>query len=213
MADNVTLNAGSGGSVLRTKDHSGIETSIVGLDLNPAGSEVLMAGAMPVTGTFWQATQPISGTVAATQSGTWNVTTVAALTAITNALPAGTNLLGQISASDETATIYSGTTALTPKFAKIVASASGATEVVAAVGGKRIRVLRWSLSSNGDVNVKWQSHFTPTDLTGLHYLTQFASAGGSYCPVGIFQTVSGEALDINLSGSVAVGGELVYVEV
>lgn len=27
-----------------------------------------------VTGTFWQATQPVSGTVAATQSGTWNVT-------------------------------------------------------------------------------------------------------------------------------------------
>lgn len=28
-------------------------------------------GTFPVTGTFWQATQPISGTVAATQSGTW----------------------------------------------------------------------------------------------------------------------------------------------
>jgi len=26
----------------------------------------------PVTGTFWQATQPVSGTVAATQSGTWD---------------------------------------------------------------------------------------------------------------------------------------------
>src|SRR6516164_161529 len=28
---------------------------------------------VPVTGTFWQATQPVSGTVAATQSGTWTV--------------------------------------------------------------------------------------------------------------------------------------------
>src|SRR6516165_8566062 len=28
---------------------------------------------IPVTGTFWQATQPVSGTVAATQSGTWTV--------------------------------------------------------------------------------------------------------------------------------------------
>src|SRR6516164_18934 len=28
---------------------------------------------IPVTGTFWQTTQPVSGTVAATQSGTWTV--------------------------------------------------------------------------------------------------------------------------------------------
>lgn len=35
----------------------------------------------PVSGTFWQATQPVSGTVAATQSGTWNIGT---LTSITN---------------------------------------------------------------------------------------------------------------------------------
>jgi hypothetical protein len=157
--------------------------------------------------------------VQASQSGTWNVgtvttvSTVTAVTAITNALPAGTNLLGQVSASHETGTLYSGTTALTPKFATIVASASGATTVVSAVGGKRIRVLRWSLSSNGSVNIKWQSHVTPTDITGLHYLTQYAAAGGAYCPVGIFQTVSGEALDINLSASVAVGGELTYVEI
>lgn len=44
-------------------------------------------------------TQPVSGTVAATQSGTWNigtVTTVSAVTAITNALPAGTNLMGKV---------------------------------------------------------------------------------------------------------------------
>ena len=53
----------------------------------------------PVTGTFWQTTQPVSGTIAATQSGTWNVgtiTTVAAVTAITNALPAGANIIGKV---------------------------------------------------------------------------------------------------------------------
>ncbi len=152
-------------------------------------------------------------TTVSTVTAVTTVSTVSAVTAITNALPAGTNLLGAISASAETATVYSGTTALTPKFAIITASSSGATTVVAAVTSKRIRVLRWSLSSNGAVNVKWQSHVTPTDLTGLHYLTQFASAGGSYCPQGIFQSISGEALDINLSGSIAVGGELTYVEV
>ncbi len=156
-----------------------------------------------------------SGTITtvSTVTAVTTVSTVTAVTAITNALPAGTNLLGQISASDETGTIYSGTTALTPKFAVITASSSGATTIVAAVTSKKIRVLRWSLSSNGTVNVKWQSHVTPTDLTGLFYLIANASAGGAYCPVGVFQTISGEALDINLSASIAVGGVLTYCEV
>lgn len=72
-------------------------------------SNVAVVGAVAVTGTFWQATQPVSlatnvtvvgtGTFAvqAAQSGTWNVgtvTTVSAVTSITSALPAGTNLLG-----------------------------------------------------------------------------------------------------------------------
>lgn len=38
----------------------------------------------------------VDGAVAATQSGTWNIATVTALTAITNALPAGTNTLGGV---------------------------------------------------------------------------------------------------------------------
>jgi hypothetical protein len=116
-------------------------------------------------------------------------------------------------ASQETSTIYSGTTALTPLFATIVASSSGVTNVLALVGGKRIRVLALQLTANGAVNVKWQSHVTPTDLTGLAYL---AANGGyvlPYNPLGWFQTVSGEALDINLSGAVAVGGCLTYVTV
>lgn len=76
----------------------------------------LRASAVPVSGTFYQATQPVSvatipshdvtnaGTFAtqATQAGTWNVgmvttvTTVSAVTAITNALPAGTNNIGDV---------------------------------------------------------------------------------------------------------------------
>jgi hypothetical protein len=128
-------------------------------------------------------------------------------------LAAGTALVGQVSASQETATLYNGTTALTPKFAVITASSSGGNTVVSAVGGKKIRVLKWSLSFSGTVNIKWQSHTTPTDITGLHYGVANATAGGAYCPLGHFQTVTGEALDINLSGAVAVGGELTYVEV
>ncbi len=139
------------------------------------------------------------------------VTTVSALTSITNALPAGTNLLGSAAVGQQIANVFTATTALTPVYAPITASASGATTIVALQAGKSIYILRWSLTANGSVNMNWQSHSTTTTATGLHYMTQFATAGGSYCPAGIFKTVSGEALDINLSGAVAVGGELTYV--
>ncbi len=60
-------------------------------------------------------TQPVSGTVAATQSGTWNiatVSTVTAVTAITNALPAGSNAIGGVTQSG-TWTVQPGNTANT----------------------------------------------------------------------------------------------------
>lgn len=142
------------------------------------------------------------------------VTTVSAVTAITNALPAGTNLLGKVSASAETSTMYDGTTALTPKFAAIAASSSGNNTLVAAVTSKKIRVLAYNLMGAGAVNAKFQSGASGTDLTGLKYI---AAAGGGICapfnPAGWFETASNTLLNLNLSGAVAVGGELVYVEV
>jgi hypothetical protein len=56
----------------------------------------------PVTGTFWQATQPVSGTVTANIAAAQTlatVTTVGAVTSITNALPAGTNAIGKLAAN------------------------------------------------------------------------------------------------------------------
>lgn len=128
------------------------------------------------------------------------------------ATPAGTNLIGRVSASHETNTIYNGTTALTPKFAVIAESSSGNNEVVAAVTGKKIRVISCFVSPSDAVNFKWRS--ASTDITGLHYA---ANAGNGvslgWNPNGHFETASDEALNLNLSGAVAVGGSVVYVEV
>jgi hypothetical protein len=44
VADNTTIDPGTGGDTLRDKDRAGIKTPIVGLDLNPSGSEVLGTG-------------------------------------------------------------------------------------------------------------------------------------------------------------------------
>jgi len=69
------------------------------------------------------------------------------------------------------------------------------------------------LVANAAVNVKFQSRTAPTDVSGLFYL---AANGGfvlGNSDGGWFQTLPGEALDINLSGAVPVGGVLVYMEV
>ena len=97
-----------------------------------------------------------------------------------------------------------------PLFAAITANTSGVTNLVAAQAGKQIRVLQVVLVSNGAVNIKFQSHVTPTDLTGLFYLVANTGFSSGYAPSGQFQTVQGEALDINLSGNVAIGGYLTY---
>jgi hypothetical protein len=217
VTGSVTVAQGTAANLLCTASQGG--TWNVGITGTPAVSQ---SGTWNVgTVSTVTAVTGITNPVAATQSGTWTVglssaQTLGAVTTvgtITNpvGLASGANLVGKVSNGVDTSTIYNGTTALTPKFAKIQASSSGDNAVVALVSGKKIRVLRWGLTSNGAVNVKWRSN--TTDVTGPRYLTQFASAGGSYCPVGIFETAAGEALNINLSAAVAVGGELVYVEV
>ena len=80
--------------------------------------------------------------------------------------------------------------------------------------GYSIRVIGFALSFSAAVNAKWKSGAS-TDLTGLLY-----GVGAGPPPViadapadlarGQFQTNKGDALILNLSGAVAVGGVVVY---
>lgn len=99
---------------------------------------------------------------------------------------------------------------VTDLFALIAESTSGVSELIAAVATKRIVVRALYLVANDAVNVKFQSHTTPTDLTGLAYLAQNGGLVLPYSGSGWFQTIAGEALDINLSAAIAVGGAIVY---
>lgn len=93
--------------------------------------------------------------------------------------------------------------------AAIDVSSSGDNTIVAAVTGKKIRVLQAFAMATSAVNIRWKSG-TGTNLTGLGYP---AANGGyvlTYSPVGWFETASGEALTLNLSGTVAVGGVMAY---
>lgn len=215
----------------------------------------------------------VDGTVAATQSGTWNVgtvTTVTAVTSITNtvtvtanlsavdnavlddiaaklgtidadtstlaaavstemqvdvvaALPAGTNLLGKVSAGIDGTNLYDGTTALTIKRASGIATGSGANTMIAAVADKKIRVLALSLLATSTTAVSAYVYNGDYMLLGdgTNKLTLDMDGGGGpagvvlpYNQGGWFQTdTNNEALAINLSGATPVIWCATYIEV
>lgn len=98
--------------------------------------------------------------------------------------------------------------------AKIDASSSGSNEIVAAVAGKRIRVLGYVVIANAAVAITWLS--ASTSLSGAMNLAGagYGVSTGQAVTEGFrgfhLQTAVGEALNLNLSGAVAVGGHLVY---
>lgn len=71
-------------------------------------------------------------------------------------------------------------------------------------------LLSYSFMCSAAVNAKFRS--ASTDTTGLHYCG--AVGGGISAPFdkgGYTTTAIGEALNINLSGAVAIGGRFNYV--
>lgn len=101
----------------------------------------------------------------------------------------------------------------------IAASDSGDNTIVAApASGYKIRVLAFVISFGGTVNAKWKSG-AATDLTGLFYGSATAGLafgaespppGAGNVPVPQFVCAAGQALVLNLSGAVAVGGYVLY---
>ncbi len=132
---------------------------------------------------------------------------------VVGALPAGTNLIGRVSASSETSTIYDGTTALTPKFAIIDAATSGDNTLVAAVTSKKIRVHALFVVSAGTVTARFESGAGGTALTGQMNLVANTGFVLPYNPVGWFETASNTLLNLELSGAISCDGSLVYTEV
>lgn len=100
--------------------------------------------------------------------------------------------------------------------AAIQVTGTGVNAIVAAVAGAKIRVYAWSISSSGTVNVKWQSSTGPVDLTGLRYMTVGLVWDMPMTPFRVaskdayFETAAGDALNLNLSGTIPVGGFVDY---
>lgn len=99
---------------------------------------------------------------------------------------------------------------VTPTFAPISTNQIGDQTIVAAVAGKQIRVLAYSVVVNAAVVLTWKSSVAGA-ISGP---MSFAANGGiapPYAPVGILQTVAGEALVLNLSVGVSIGGSVTYI--
>ena len=99
--------------------------------------------------------------------------------------------------------------------ADIDATASGNTQVVAAVSGKKIRVVSVLVTNKASAKrtVKFQS--STTNITASHMV---AADGGGYSrdalPGGwLFETSAGEALNINLDAGGNIGCDVSYQEV
>jgi hypothetical protein len=86
----------------------------------------------------------------------------------------------------------------------------GDNTIVAAVTGKKIRVLDMLLVAGGATTVRFESGASGTALTGQMSLTTNTGFAAGFNPLGHFETAAGELLNMELGGAQTVDGWLVY---
>lgn len=100
------------------------------------------------------------------------------------------------------------------KRAVIAAASSGDNTLVAAVTGRKIRVLSLALvASGGAVSVRLESGASGTALTGVMDIADNGQLILPHNPLGWVETAAAALLNLELSGAIAVAGCLTYVEV
>jgi hypothetical protein len=118
----------------------------------------------------------------------------------------GVDLTGAVMTSYDTAVIV--------KRAVIDKAGSGDNELVAAVTGKKIRVLAAFFTMTGTaVTIRFESGAGGTALTGQMTPAQGQTVVLPYNPHGWFETAAATALNLELGGAQSVDGGLVYIEV
>lgn len=120
-------------------------------------------------------------------------------------------------ASAETSSIYSGSTALTPKFklANVAASQTDSA-VVAAVSLKKLRVVGLVLVTGATATTVTFTSKPGGAGTAISMLFANAANGGAvlpFNPVGWFETAAGEGLSATTGAGSTTGIQVVYIEV
>lgn len=191
MADNVSIPTAGTAAAIAADDIASVLYQRVKLSLGADGTAVDAVAGSGVVGTG------VQRVVLATDV----------------ALPAGTNLLGSVSAKLGTDSIMDGVTPLTPKFAAIAAASSGDNTLIAAVVSKKIRVLSYTLVAAGAVVCRFEDGAGGTAKSGQMALAANGVLSVPFSPVGHFETTANTLLNLELGGAVSVAGHICYVEV
>lgn len=120
---------------------------------------------------------------------------------------------GSVAVVHRTDAIYDGVSLLTPKYAVIDDALTPDNTIIAAVAGKKIRIIAGFAIAAGAVNARFESDTGGTALTGQMNLTTNSGFTLPFNPVGWFETVAGELLNLELSAAVSLDGVLTYIEV
>ena len=95
----------------------------------------------------------------------------------------------------------------------ISAASSGNNTLLAAVTGKKIRVLAYTLLAAGAVVARFEDGAGGTALTGIMTLGTGIPASPALNNHGHFETTAATLLNLELSGAVQVSGHFTYIEV
>lgn len=87
----------------------------------------------------------------------------------------------------------------------------GDNTLVAAVAGKKIRVLNIVVVSAGTMTIRFESGASGTALTGQMNVAAATGFAPGFDPTGHFETAAGELLNMELSGATSADGWLTYV--
>lgn len=221
MADNTLLNAGSGGNTLRTlEDASNVhhpvgvtafatsvaDPDVVAIVQPTVGLPVRLSdgsgyiSALPVTDNGGALT--VDGTVAATQSGTWNVgtvTTVSAVTAITNTVTV-TGTGGTFPVTDSGGSLTVDNAALSVTGGGAEASALRVTLASDSTGVLSVDDNGGSLTVDGTVSVSGTVTVGTHDVTNAGTFAVQAAQSGTW-NVGTVTAVTGITNTVTVTGT------------
>lgn len=99
------------------------------------------------------------------------------------------------------------------KRVSIAASTAANNTIVSAVTGKKIRVLSAFLVGSGANTAKFQDGAGGTDLNGIATFATGSVVVLPFNPLGWFETSAATLLNLALSTTATVGGNLQYIEV
>jgi hypothetical protein len=98
--------------------------------------------------------------------------------------------------------------------APVNATATGNNTIVAGVAGMKVRVLHYTLIASAAVTVTWQTSSGGALSGGMALAGPGQGLSSAFADqeirAGLIETAVGDALILNLSGAVAVGGHLTY---